>query len=1099
MNPGQTADKRRVSISHRLAAAAAVLALCFSACAPGGREPLNRIDRIVGMPPAELREGHAVHLRAVVVLSKTAGDPMLFVSDGTGAIEIDSRFVKSGLAFGDLLDIDGITGCSGWLAPIVFHPAIHRLSRAPVPEPQPISARELVLSAGEHRHRWVRASGRVLHADSDAGIRVALEIDQNGYRYWASAPSNIDRNAIMGRRVTLDGVVGPGHAETGGGAERAWITVSQAAGIVVTDNPPGAPPASGSRIGRSIREFQYLLGPGGESALPVSIHGVVTFYDDPAHMLFVQDATGGSFVMTVNGRFPPGLARGQSVLVEGTAAAGLFAPLIDKPKIAILGRAAPLHVPRIPDTRLLLAEHEAEMVEVDAQLRLIEAAEPPVLRLIAGETRFRATLTHGAPAPPSGLSVDSVVRIRGVYGSIVNEKGQLVGLQLFVPSWDDVKVVHRPPEARDEVPLTPIGALRKYSPGGISAARARVRGVVSFAGADRLYVEDLTGGIAIPWQARPVERPGDVVEASGYVGIDGLQPILDDAQVRKTGTAPLQPVRLSATEALGGTYNGRLVKIRGHLLERGLNAGSQSLILIDSGQVFTADLDQGRGSNTVFGLEKDTLVEVTGVCVVNSQAVESTTLPKALQIRMRTPADVVVVQRAPWWSATRTWAALAVMTGCAGFVLFWAGLLRRRVRQQTATIRDQLHREAALKTAAEAASRAKSEFLAHMSHEVRTPLNGICGMTALLMDSPLNEEQRSYLGMVQQSADSLLTIINDILDLAKIEAGKLSLDSRRFALRDTVEHAVAVLAVAARRKGLAFECRVDDDAPHDLEGDPVRLRQVLLNLVGNALKFTNAGFIRVEVALASREAGRVQLRFSVSDSGTGIPAERIATIFDPFEQADCSISRSFGGTGLGLTICARLAGLMGGRIWAESVPGAGSAFHFTANFGVTAAADTEEPADSPDGESRSLRILVAEDNPVNRKLACKILERRGHVVAVAQNGREALEAVQASDFDLVLMDVQMPEVDGLEATRRIRSLEPAGRRMLIAAMTAHAMAEDRERCLEAGMDSYITKPLQIAHLAKVLRQAADAASAGAPLPPEARPCEPAGATHAELP
>jgi signal transduction histidine kinase/ActR/RegA family two-component response regulator len=534
-----------------------------------------------------------------------------------------------------------------------------------------------------------------------------------------------------------------------------------------------------------------------------------------------------------------------------------------------------------------------------------------------------------------------------------------------------------------------------------------------------------------------------------------------------------------------------------------LNTGTQSLILIDSGQVFSADLDQGQGSNTVSGLEKDTLVEVTGVCVVHSQAVESTTLPKTLQIRMRTPADVVTVRRAPWWSAARVWAALAAMTGCAAFVVFWAGLLRRRVRQQTATIRDQLHREAALKSAAESASRAKSEFLAHMSHEVRTPLNGICGMTALLLDSPLEEEQRSHLGMVKQSADTLLTIINDILDLAKIEAGKLSLDSCRFPLRDTVERALAVLGVAARRKGLEFECRVAADAPDALEGDPVRLRQVLLNLVGNALKFTSAGFIRVEVALESRQAACAQLRFSVSDSGIGIPPEKMATIFAPFEQADCSISRSFGGTGLGLTISARLAGLMGGRIWAESVPGAGSAFHFTATFNVVAAAavEPEAPAEAPGPESRSLRILVAEDNLVNRKLACKILEKRGHFVTSAQNGREALEAVQASDFDLVLMDVQMPEMDGIEATRRIRSWErPARRRTLIAAMTAHAMLEDRERCLEAGMDSYVTKPLQIAELARVLRQASDAASAETPPAAETGPCEPVGATErTELP
>jgi signal transduction histidine kinase/CheY-like chemotaxis protein len=1069
------------------ARAAAVLALCLSAC--GGLGPLNRIDRIAGMPPAQLREGHAVHLRAVVVLSKTASDPGLFVSDGTGAIEIDPRSVKDGLAFGDLLDIEGITGCSEWLAPVVLRPSIRRLGQAPIPKPQTLTARELILSAGEHSHRWVRVTGRVLGANGGAGLRVALQMDHNGYRYWVSAPSDVDRNAIVGRTVNVDGLVGPGHRDAPGEGPRVWVTAPRAAGIVVVDEYFAAAPHPGERLARSIREFQNPFGSGETSALPVSIHGAVTYYDNPDYMLFVQDATGGSFVRIWNQRLPPGLARGQSVLLEGVAAGGLFAPMIDRPRITILGKAAPLRVPRIPAGRLLLAEHEAELVEVDAELRSIEADEPPSLGLIAGETRFRAKLPHGALAPPSGLSVDSMVRIRGVYGSIVNDQGQLVGLQLFVPSWADVKVIRRPPQARDEVPLTRIGTLRKYSPGGIPAARARVRGVVSFVSADRLYLEDPTGGIAVPWHEHPVERPGDVVEASGYVGVDGLQLVLADAQVRKTGTAPLQPVRLSALQALGGSHNGRLVRIGGYLLERGLNAGSQSLILIDGGQVFSADLDQGQESNTVFGIEKNTLVEVTGVCVVNSQAAASTTIPKALQIRMRSPADVVTVRRAPWWNAERTWAALAVMTGCAGFVLFWAGLLRRRVRQQTATIRDQLRREAALKTAAESANRAKSEFLAHMSHEVRTPLNGISGMTALLLDSPLSEEQRSYLGMVQQSADTLLTIINDILDLAKIEAGKLSLDSSRFLLRETVQRAVDLPALAARRKGLEFECRVAADAPLTLEGDPVRLRQVLLNQVGNALKFTSGGFIRVEVKVESREATRVQLQFSVSDSGIGIPPEKTATIFAPFEQADCSISRSFGGTGLGLTISTRLAGLMGGRIWAESVTGAGSTFHFTATFKMAAAASVPEaPVEAPGAENRSLRILVAEDNPVNRKLACKILEKRGHLVASAQNGREALEAVQASDFDLVLMDVQMPEMDGIEATRRIRSWEqPARRRTMIAAMTAHAMAEDRERCLAAGMDSYVTKPLQIAQLAKVLREAADAASLAAPPAPIERP------------
>jgi len=353
-NPGmrlQNADKRRVSILPTRAAAAAVLALCLSACAPGGLGSLNRIDQIVGIPPAQLREGHAVHLRAVVVLSKTAGDPRLFVSDGTGAIEIDPRSARDGLAFGDLLDIGGITGCSEWLAPVVLHPSIRRLGRAPVPAPQPFTARELILSAGEHSHRWVRVMGKVLRADSEAGLRVALQVDNNGYRYWVSAPSNVDGNALVGRTVNVDGVAGPGHPDAAGEGQRVWITAPEAAGIVVVEEKLAAAPYLGERVVRSIREFQNLLRPDEESALLVSIHGVITYYDNSDYMLFVQDATGGSFVRIWNRRLPAGLARGQSVLVDGVTARGLFAPMIDKPRIAILGQAEPLRVPRIPAGR----------------------------------------------------------------------------------------------------------------------------------------------------------------------------------------------------------------------------------------------------------------------------------------------------------------------------------------------------------------------------------------------------------------------------------------------------------------------------------------------------------------------------------------------------------------------------------------------------------------------------------------------------------------------------------------------------------------------------------------------------------------------------
>ncbi len=370
------------------------------------------------------------------------------------------------------------------------------------------------------------------------------------------------------------------------------------------------------------------------------------------------------------------------------------------------------------------------------------------------------------------------------------------------------------------------------------------------------------------------------------------------------------------------------------------------------------------------------------------------------------------------------------------------------------------------------ATRLKSEFLANLSHELRTPMNGVIAVTDLALGTELTPEQREYLTIVRGSAQHLLRLLNDMLDFARVEAGRVQLDVAPFSLRAGLDEALGPLRVRARQKGLMLRFAVAAEVPDRVSGDLGRVRQILVNLVDNAIKFTSDGQIEVRVTLDSCDATDVRVQIAVADTGIGVPEELQEVIFEPFRQADGSTARRYGGSGLGLAISARLAERMGGRLWVESVPGVGSAFRLTVPFERVAEDSAATMALPASGSERAtahaastlraaakLRILVAEDNPVNRLVTVRLLEKAGHSVVTAENGREAVAVAAHGDIDLVLMDVQMPEMDGLAATAAIRRL-PHGARLPIVALTAHVLPGDRERCLAAGMNEYLTKPIE---------------------------------------